>query len=286
MAPTIDLAAPPVHVVNGDSVALTLPGAGLGGDVVVWRDVLHEGSFPPTDPAIARRLRSAFLAAAGFGSAEAIAAGFETADAALPAALAARRETVLWFEHDLHDQLQLVQILERIARHPQRSCARLLTIDRHPAHPRFAGLGELSASELGALWPLRSPLAAEAFARATRVCEALRAARADALTALAREPHAGLPYLGRALARLLEERPWADGALGRSERQILRAVEAGAATREAVFAATWAMEEAPYMGDSWLWRRLAELARRDRPLLATGAGGLELTAAGRLALAA
>jgi hypothetical protein len=131
---------------------------------------------------------------------------------------------------------------------------------------------------------LRRPLAAEAFALAGRVCEAVRAGRAETLSALARTRHPELPFLGAALARLLEERPWAAGALGRSELQILRAVDAGAGTREAVFAATQAMEAAPFMGDSWLWRRLAELASGDEPLLATGARGLELTPAGRVAV--
>jgi hypothetical protein len=278
-------AALPVHVVNGDSVALTLAASALRGDVIVWRDVLCEGPFPPADPAEARHIRSAFLAAAGYGTAAAIAAALGHADTTLLAALDARRETVLWFEHDLHDQLQLVQILERIASHAQRGCARLLTIDRHPTHPRFAGLGELSAEELAALWPVRRPLAASAFELAASVCAALRDGRADVLRALAREPDAELPFLAVALTRLLEERPWAASPLGRSERQILRAVAAGARTRAAVFSATWAMEEAPYLGDSWVWARLDELAGRERPLVVAAPGGLELTDDGRAALA-
>ena len=94
-----------------------------------------------------------------------------------------------------------------------------------------------------------------------------------------------LPFLQAALARLLEERPWCGAELGRSERQILRAVGEGAATRGAVFAATQAMEQAPFMGDTGVWRRIDELAGGERPLLVAGAGGLELTPAGRAAIA-
>jgi Domain of unknown function (DUF1835) len=278
-------AATLAHVVNGDSVARTLASSALRGEIIVWRDVLHEGPLPPGDAATVQRARGAFLAEAGFGSAAAITADLAAADTALLAALDGRRETVLWFEHDLHDQLQLIQILTRVADHPERGRAQLLSIDRHPAHPRFAGLGELSGAELAALWPQRRPLEEGAFAVAGRAYDALRGGRSEELRALVGERHPGLPFLGAALARLLEERPWSGQPVGRSERQILRAVAAGAATKEAVFAATWEMEEAPYMGDVWVWRRIGELASGTRPYLGSTSGQLSLTDEGRAALA-
>jgi hypothetical protein len=285
-----------VHVVNGDSVARTLAQSRLGGAVIVWRDVLHEGPVPPGDPAVVRAARAAFLAQAGYGSAEAILADLAAADAALVAALAAGRETVLWFEHDLHDQLQLIQILSRIADCRGRASARLISIDRHPAHARFTGLGELSAEELADLWSQRRPIEEETFASATRVYESFRRGDAGDLAASARELapdrpgdtgrrcHPGLPYLAAAINRLLEESPWAGAGPGRSERQILRAVASGAHTPAEVFGATQAMEEAPYAGDSWTFRRVDELVGCDRPLLARGADGLRLTPAGQAAL--
>jgi Domain of unknown function (DUF1835) len=277
--------AEPVHVVNGDSVAGTLAGSGVGGPVIVWRDVLCEGPVPLGDPAAVRRVRAEFLAGAGMGDAEELLAGLEAADAALVAALDAGRETVLWFEHDLHDQLQLIQILARIADHPGRDAARLIAIDSYPGHPHFAGLGELSADELAALWPRREPIGGEAFAAATRAYDVFRQGDPAALAALAAQPQPGLPYLGGALRRLLEERPWVGSGLARSERQILRAVGEGARTPRAVFGATWQMEEAPYLGDSWVFRRIDELVQSRRPLLVRSDNQLELTAAGQTALA-
>ena len=290
------MSADPVHVVNGDSVAGTLAQSRLGGEVIVWRDVLHEGPVPPGDPETVRAARATFLSEAGFGSADAILADLAAADAALIAAIDAGRETVLWFEHDLHDQLQLIQILARLAGNPGRASARLLSIDRHPAHPRFAGLGELSADELARLWPERRPIGDDAFAIATRTYDAFRRGDGGELAAIAlefapdrpndtrRECHLALPYLSAALDRLLEESPWTNAPLGRSERQILRAVAAGAHTPGDVFLATQAMEEAPYAGDSWVYRRIDELVRREQPLLTRGAGGLRLTTAGQAAL--
>ncbi|MDX6597570.1 MAG: hypothetical protein QOE87_1457 [Gaiellales bacterium] len=274
----------PVHVVNGDSVEHALARSGLPGAVIVWRDVLHEGDVPPGVPATVREARAAFLAGAGYGNRERILAGLAEADEALIAALDDGRETVLWFEHDLHDQLQLSQILSRIAGHPGRAAVRLITLDSFPGRPGFAGLGELSPEELVTLWPLRAPLGPGAYILGARAYAALQESDGDALAALAEERSADVPYLGAALRRLLEERPWAGPGLGRSERQIVRAVAAGARTPADVFLATMCMEEAPYSGDSWTFKRIDDLASGDRPLLVSTACGLALTPAGQAAL--
>ena len=155
---------------------------------------------------------------------------------------------MLWFEHDLHDQLQLIQILARIAEHPGRWAARLITLDSYPGDPRFAGLGELDAEELAALWPSRQPIDEATFLAAARAYEASGTRSARARCDL-EQPPPGLPYLAAAFGRLLEERPWVGAGLGRNERQILRAVASGARTPAAVFCATARMEEAPYLGD-------------------------------------
>jgi hypothetical protein len=267
----------PVHVVNGDSVEHTLARSSLPGPVIVWRDVLHEGDVPPGDPATVREARAMFLAD-GYGSRERILALLAEADAALVGALDEGRETALWFEHDLHDQLQLIQILSRIAGHPGRGMLRLITLDSFPGRPGFAGLGELSAEELVTLWPGRAPIGTGAYDTATRAYAALQHSDAGALAALADEEPPELPYLAAALRRLLQERPWAGPGLGRSERQILRAVAAGARTPVRVFLATTRMEEAPYSGDSWIFKRIDELVRSR--LLTSTAAGLALTAEG------
>ncbi len=276
------MAAGIVHVVNGDSVEHSLARTHLPGRVVVWRDVLHEGDVPPGDPAAVMQARAAFLAEEGYGSRERIHAGLARADAALVAALDDGCETVLWFEHDLHDQLQLIQILSRIAGHPQRGAARLITLDRFPGRPGFKGLGELSAGELETLWPARAVIPQEAYDTAARAFTALQESDADTLAALAAMPSAELPYLAAALRRLLEERPWAGPGLGRSERQILRAVAEGAHTPVEVFVATMRMEEAPYSGDTWMFKRIDDLVSAAPPLLRVTTRGLTLTPEGRV----
>ena len=106
-----------------------------------------------------------------------------------------------------------------------------------------------------------------------RTYDALRQDDPRRLLAVTQEPLPGLPYLAAAIRRLLEERPWCGPGLARSERQILQAVAEGARTRVEAFTASWQMEQAPYMGDSWIFRRIDELreqrsaapASRERP---------------------
>ena len=253
--------------------------------MIVWRDVLHEGDVPPGDPRNrAGEARATFLAGNGHGSRERILADLAAADAALIEALDAGRETVLWFEHDLHDQLQLIQILTRIAGHPGRDAVRMITLDSFPGRPGFRGLGELSAEQLVTLWPTRAAIPANAYATATRAYAALQESDAETLAALGAEPSAELPYLGAALRRLLQERPWSGPGLARSERQILRAVADGARTPVEIFLATQRMEEAPFSGDTWIFKRIDDLAAGALPMLEETASGLALTPEGRATL--
>ena len=104
-----------LHVTNGDSTVLGLREAGIEGDVLAWRDILHEGPVPAdlSEDGL-DEVRARFLAGLGAGSYEEVRASFAEREVALAAALEGD-EIVLWFEHDLYDQLQLIQILSWFA---------------------------------------------------------------------------------------------------------------------------------------------------------------------------
>jgi hypothetical protein len=191
----------------------------------------------------------------------------------LDEAVARRRPVVLWFEHDLHDQLQLLQILAAIAATGvEDPRVELLVVGDVPGRPDFHGLGELDARELEALWPRRVPLDTEVTAAAERGWAALCGADPRRLASFARTLPPGLPFLGAAVERLLEELPAVGSGLARSERQLLEAVEGGADTPGAAFLECGRREQAPYAGDAWIWARLYELGTGERPLLQEASG--------------
>ena len=259
-----------LHVTNGDSTAGTLRQTALGGTVVAWRDALHEGQVPAGDDEGVRAARARFLATTGIAEGDVL-AELRARDAMLLEALESDDDVVLWFEHDLYDQLQLVQALALVARADvSTNTLRLICIDRFEGHPGFAGLGELNPDELETLWPLRAPIATDTLGAAVAAWDAFREGDPREVAAHARGQHPGLPFLGAALTRLLEELPSARDGLARSERQLLEALAGGATSLADLLLASFEQEEAPFLGDTWLVERLDRLAGGPRPLVEDG----------------
>ena len=135
---------------------------------------------------------------------------------------------VLWFEHDLYDQLQLLDVLALA--HEAGVAPELIVVDSFPGKPSFHGLGELTAAELETLWETRRPATEAELAAAAAAWTAFRAPEPDELMRLAATGTPELPLLAPALRRLLEELPAEGDGLSRTERQALGAIAGGART--------------------------------------------------------
>jgi hypothetical protein len=262
-----------LHVTNGDSAAHTLGRTSLGGAALPWRDVLHEGPVLPVPRPAFLDARAGFLAVTGWGAQAALAAEFRERDEELLSALRAGRPVVLWFEHDLYDQLQLLDVLALVhdARVPHETLE-LVQVGSFPGRPGFRGLGELSAEELETLWPQRAPVRAALLADAAAVWDEVRADDPRALARRAGSAIGALPFLAAALARFLEELPATDDGLSRTERQLLRVLAEGPRSPARAFVAAQEREDAPFHGDTWVFRVLRELGRGEVRLVETDAG--------------
>ena len=265
-------AAPPatLHVTNGESAGNTLRHTGLGGAVLPWQDVLHEGPVPAGPRASLLRTRADFLSGCGWGSRRAILSALERRDRQYRVALESGSQVVLWFEHDLFDQLQLLDALALA--HERGESPELIVVGDFPGRPGFRGLGELSADELETLWPARRGTTAETLADAAAAWEAFRDPAPDELARWAAEGSPELPFLAPALRRLLEELPAPEDGLSGTERRALRAIESGAETPSAAFLAAQDLEDAPFQGDAWFYRVLVELGRGGNRLVETQDG--------------
>jgi hypothetical protein len=266
------LAAQPsttLHVTNGDSTEHTLAQTGLASRILVWRDVLHEGPVPDVPDDELREVRARFLADAG--AEDIVRRGFHERDAELAAARDG--EYVLWFEADLYDQLQLAQILDRLARlgvEPERIT--LISIGEHLGIAHFGGLGELDAEQLAAL-PERAsvPLTADALELARKAWGALRASEPRGLGAIVGARSPVLRFLPEAFDRLSREYPSTRDGLSLTERRLLVAVADGAASAGEAFVRAAARESRPFLGDTWAFDRLARFAAADVPLVRAAA---------------
>ncbi|HYM57955.1 MAG TPA: hypothetical protein VES79_08325 [Solirubrobacteraceae bacterium] len=196
-------------------------------------------------------------------------------DERLDAALG-REPVILWFEHDLYDQFQLLQVLDRL---PSGVVGQVELIQ--------AGtfLGTLAAEELAELWPRQRPVSAEQVASARAAWAAFQGDDPRELARLASRGGEGLPYLRAALWRLLEELPGLHDCLARSERHLLEAIAGGAGTPVDAFMASHAREDAAFLGDALAFARLDDLAGGPRPLIEPEGESLALTEAGAAVLA-
>lgn len=259
-----------LHVTNGDSVAEALREAQLIGDVLPWRDLLHDGPVPAgLDDERLAAVRARFAAERGWGEFNAVARDFWQRDARLARALERSEPLVLWFEDGLCDLLQLLQVLERCARsgHPPPLRMRLAWLPRGPLSPRA----------VEPLHALAEPVTPEMLECAGRAWAALRAPDPGGLL----DADLGaIDNLREAVDRHFEQYPAIGDGLDRCERALLDAVAAGARTPAAAYAEAQRREQRPFLADAAAFWYLARLAASPAPLLELGTRGLALTPRG------
>jgi hypothetical protein len=266
-----------LHVTNGDSAGGTLLEAGLGGEVLPWRDVLYEGPVPAVGWAELRQVRSAFLSGLdGPGGEDEVRRDLDERDAQL---LGHDGDYVLWFEADLYDQLQLIQILTMLSQAGvQPGRVSLIQIGEYAGIPHFAGIGQLTAPQLAALYPARQPLDQAAFEYAQQAWQSFTASEPLRLAEVGESPR--LRFVKEAFVRLMQEYPWHMDGLSLTERRILSAVHAGIRKPGLVFRRLSGQEMRPYLGDTSFFGLVAGLRDAPKPLLAETEGELVLTDAG------
>ena len=275
-----------LHVTNGDAVLAGFRAGHIPGEYLPWRDVLHDGPVPQRDSLEALSdVRAAYHAGAPEGPEyDPMRAGFAERDRTL-ASFAEHDETVLWFEHDLYDQLQLLQILAWLGDHDwARARPSIIQIGSHPEIQNFQGLGELNGAQLAALFPTRIPITSRQIEIGREAWRAFCADEPTSLAALARRSDPEMPFLSAALVRFLEEYPSVRDGLTRSERQLLMAIAAGTTKRKAVWFASQQFETS-WWGDLSIYDRLDALTTGSQPLVErVDADHVALTEAGRRVL--
>jgi hypothetical protein len=293
-----------LHITNGDSAANTLKASGLEGDVLPWRDPMHHGPFPAGhDLSAVSEMRARYLTGTPDPTDE-VARSFRLRDAHLKAA-SRYAEIILWFEHDLSDQLQILQLLDWFSG-AALGAAKLsmICIDRFPGIEPFRGLGQLNEKQMASLYGSRRPITPEQFKLAIAGWAAFRSSDPTMLEAFMADDLNALPFLRAALARHFEEYPWTTDGLTRSERQLLKLVSEGIQAPGPLFARNTDCETVLFEGDLRTFKHIADLCSAPAPLLNSEPYGafrfppnarisrddllgqrLQITSAGELALA-
>jgi hypothetical protein len=250
-----------LHITNGDESAKRIRETGVPGEILPWRDALHEGPVPAGISAKElRELRARFIDQQGWWPMRSALADLAKRDELLARAKG-EDEVVLWFEHDLYDQLQLLQVLND-ATLPSRGAAKLSLIQTDTY------LTSLKPADFESLFPAREPVSAKQVEIAQKAWKAFRSTDASAIAALLRLDTSALPHVASALYRHLEEFPSVSNGLSRSEAQALEGVDGGAKTlKDAFKAAHQDREERVFMGDAVFASCLERLSRNAKPLV-------------------
>lgn len=254
-----------LNITNGDIAAGTLSEAGIAGKIIPWRDVLHEG---PVDSSLSlaalSKQRARFIAERGWAGVTQASGGFAERDRAIQK-LDDVDEVVLWFEDDLYDQLQLIQLLDFFARAPVKGKKiSLVVVDGY--------IPPLSAAKIRELDSARPAVTAAQLALAKRAWKAFGSDDPQAILKILSEDTSALPYLAAALKRHLEEFPSVENGLSRSEYEALSAINEGHTTPVAAFLDVAKRQESIFLGDSIFWWYLERLSGRKNALLAWSDG--------------
>ena len=250
------------------------------GDILPWRDVLHDGPVPGgLSLAQLGPVRARFLSQVGWDDEARLLHAFKSRDDVVER-YDEYENVVLWFEWDLYDQLQLLQLLDFFADKlgTRETPLRLEIVS-------VAGyLGTLAASEFPDLYAKRKPVDVATLSLGQKAWRAITSSEPGNVEALLKTDTSALPFLADALERFLEELPSTSDGLARSERQLMEGIASGASGFGDVFQYATMKEERIYCGDSSAALYLDRLSRGQTPLVSVSDATFSLTDAGRSVL--
>ncbi|MEN8167140.1 MAG: hypothetical protein ABFR65_06625 [Pseudomonadota bacterium] len=249
-----------LNITNGDSAVGIMQQAGIPGDFLPWRDVLHDGPVPDgLSLEELSQVRADFIVERGWGTAQAVTEGFIERDKTLRN-YRDYTKVILWFEHDLYDQLQILQILDWFREHPPEADRLTIICTEHY-------LGMCTAEEMKALTVHEETVTDHHLRLAKKAWAAFRAATPEPWQALLHEDTALLPFLHGAVLRQLQEYPDCASGLSLTAQRALRIIAQGEQRAGRVFGSYQQTEDRRFMGDASFWVMLQQMLDANSPLL-------------------
>jgi hypothetical protein len=267
-----------LHIINGDSTASTLKQSDLEGEKFVFREVLIYG---PTPSGLGRpewrAVRANHLSESYGIDLERCEHDLLEQDQVLDN-LNLHNEVILWFEHDLFCQLNLLYLLHQFARStPAVTQLSLINIGSFRGKENFRGLGELNAEELVSLFPARQRLTRRELDLGATAWEAYTSPDPSVIEALLTQDTSALPFLRTALRAHLQRFPSLKNGLGKIENSGLDLIERGLHKFNEVFPRFVAKEQVYGLGDTQFWISLQQLASVRVPLVSLAGSKSKIT---------
>ncbi len=264
-----------LNIVNGDTIIEKMKEAKIPGLFLSWQDFLHEGPVPENLSLEAlSTIRAEYISQKGLGTMNVIHQSFKERNATLHA-YKKYEKVILWFEHDLYDQLQLIQILDWFAKYASNaSSLYLIQCNNYLADYSTQKLQEL-------LLYNKEPITHNHFIVARKTWSTFSSPTPEAWFKLIEDDTSALPFLKEAVIRMLEEYPNNINGLSRTAHQALLIIAKGTHYPPKIFGKYQESEARRFMGDVLFWDILKKLA--DRKLITAMEEGkhLEITDLGK-----
>jgi hypothetical protein len=257
-----------LHIHNGGSTAGTLREFGFPGEHKAFQEVLMEGPTPGgLLPDEFLQTRARFLADAYELKLDKVERDQREQEIWLRES-SEHDETILWFEHDLFCQVNLIYLLDWFSR--QSIGARklsLICINEFVGVDDFRGLGQLSGEQLASLFQNRHEVSESELSLAAKAWAAYRSPNPESVLRLIEGDTSAMPFLEHALSLHLSRFPSRTNGLGRIERKALDLISKGFIAFKSLFP-KFASDEPDYgLGDSQFWSALQSLGNAKEPLI-------------------
>jgi len=268
--PFLDADISTLHIRCGSDIQKRLPTAGLHGDFFEYSDPVCQGPLIKGEQQINARAEflSNYVKLAG-ASVESIAAQLQADEEKLRHCAQQYQRVVLWFEHDIYDQLILARVLACFSAHKPPAILEIVSLNDYPGSTRFIGLGQLPPEALNMLWEKRVGITEHQLKLGHTVWDALCNSQPLKLNALlADKDIKQLPFMAAAINRYLQELPSIENGLGLCENLILQALAKKSFTAGKLFAyVTGTLEPTPWLGDIMFWHILKNLSNTAKPVI-------------------
>lgn len=251
-----------LHITNGQSAIELLKAYEIEGEFLAWDDVLYEGPVPAgLDLEELSNTRAQFISMCGWASLEEAKRRFLKRDETLKNAIKVQ-EIIIWSSVELYDQLQLLQVLSLLYEQNLKEIdVSIVFIDT-----LFCSR-DVSKAKTLELFFQRRPIDIKQLDLAHNIWDAFRSKTPHKFEFYLDVDLECLPFLKNAILRLMQEYPYTENGLSKTQQQILEAIECGCKNPVEVFRYSQQQESPPFMGDASFWLILNEMISSEYPLI-------------------
>ncbi|NOZ89922.1 MAG: DUF1835 domain-containing protein [Epsilonproteobacteria bacterium] len=264
-----------LNIVNGDAVSNRLKESGIADTFIPWGDFLHDGPVPEAlSLEELSKVRAKFISQKGLGEFSDIYKEFQKRDKMLKT-FKEYNKIFLWFENDLYDQLQLIQILDWFAKFAsEKNNIYIIYPDNYLIKSNPKELYNFSLYN-------RELVTHSHFITAKKAWATFCADTPYSLHKLLNDDTESLPFLKDAVKRILEEYPNSINGLSKTAHQALLSISNNIHNPNDIFINYQKNEHRPFMGEIIFFLLLKELVEANL-LNSTKEGKyLELTTLGK-----